>query len=257
MTKSLINLVGALVAAAILVLAAIVGVMPLLGQAFGAFGDAVQTGATNATYEAQISALQKQKARKGEIDAAVQDLRTQIPAVPDLDRAFDVIAGSAERSGAVITAITRGDLASYAPRKAPVPAGPGADAAAKAQTAPQPTPQPTGGSDPVAQAKSTAAQASSAADQTSQAAGASAPAAGGSTAATAATADVRQQIPLTVTATAPDMTAAQNFLDGLRGSGRLLGVDKATVQGGDGNLSITLDLVAFVAPATGPQGGAK
>ena len=254
MTKSLINLVGALVTAAIVVLAVVFGVMPLLGQAFTAFGDTAQAGATNATYEAQISALQKQKARKGEIDAAVQDLRTQIPAVPDLDRAFDVIAGSAERSGAVITAITREDLASYAPRKAPVPAGPGADAAAKAQTAPQPTPQPTGGSDPVAQAKGTAAQASSAADQTSQAAGASAPAAGGGS---AGTGEVRQQIPLTVTATAPEMTAVQTFLDGLRGSGRLLGVDKATVQGGNGNLSITLALVAFVAPATGPQGGAK
>ena len=257
MTKSLINLIGALITAVIVVLAVVFGVLPLLGQAFTAFGDTAQAGATNTAYEAQIAALQKQKARKGEIDAAVQDLRAQIPAVPDLDRAFDVIAGSAQTSGVVITTIAREDLAPYTPRTAPVPAGPASAAAAKAQTAPKPTPQPTSSSDPVAQANNTAAQAGGAADQTTQAAGANGAGSAGANGAASVAGDVRQQIPLTVTATAADMTAVQTFLDGLRGSGRLLGVDKVTVQGGNGNLTVNLALFAFVAPASGGTGASK
>lgn len=253
MTKSLINLVGALVTIAVVALAVVFGVLPLLGQTFTAFGDTAQAGATNTAYEAQISALQKQKARKGEIDAAVQDLRAQIPAVPDLDRAFDVIAESAQNSGVVITSIVREDLAPYAPRTAPVPAGPASAAAAKAQAAPQPTPQPTSGSDPVGQAKNSAAQASANANQTSQTAGANGSSAAGGSAGTGAAVDPREQIPLTVTATAADLTAVQGFLDGLRGSGRLLGVDKVTVQGANGNLTVNLALLAFVAP--GPTTG--
>ncbi|MGN8025418.1 hypothetical protein [Microbacterium sp. 22242] len=254
MTKSLINLIGALITVAVVALAVVFGALPLLGQTFTAFGDTAQAGATNTAYEAQISTLQKQKARKGEIDAAVQDLRAQIPAVPDLDRAFDLIAESAQGSGVVITSIVREGLAPYAPRTAPVPAGPAA-AAAKAQTAPQPTPQPTSGSDPVGQAKSTAAQASADASQASPAAGANGGSAAGGSAGSGATAvDGREQIPLTVTATAADLTAVQSFLDGLRGSGRLLGVDKVTVQGANGSLTVNLALLAFVAPgpATGP-----
>ncbi|MCE4027660.1 GspMb/PilO family protein [Microbacterium sp. Au-Mic1] len=257
MTKSLINLIGALVAAVIVVLAVVFGVLPLLGQAFSAFGDTAQAGVTNTAYESQITALQKEKARKSEIDAAVQDLRTQIPAVPDLDRAFDVIAGSAQASGVVITTIVREDLATYAPRTAPVPAGPGSAAAAKAKAAPQPTPQPTGPSGPVAQADNTAAQAGNAANQTSQAAGANGTGSASANASASPAVDTRQQIPLTVTATAADMSAVQTFLDGLRGSGRLLGVDKVEVQGGNGNLTVTLTLLAFVASDNSASGASK
>lgn len=252
MTKSLITLIGALVSVAVLALAVVLGVLPLVGQAFAAQASTGQASTTNTAYENQIAELQKQKARKGEIDASVRDLRGQIPAVPDLDQAFDVISGSAQTSGVVITSVTRGDLAAYAARTAPIPAGPAATAEKKAVPAPQPTPTPTANaSGPVADANSTASQASSSANQTSQAAGAGT--AGGATPNTAAAG--RQQVPLTVTATAADMNAVQAFLDGLRGSGRLLGVDKVTVTGTEGNFAVILDLFAFVSPST--TGAAK
>lgn len=253
MTKSLITLIGAIVSIAIVALAVVFGVLPLLGQSFTALGDTAQAGTTNQAYEKQISDLQKQKARKDEIDASVSDLRAEIAAVPDLDQAFDVISGSAQNAGVVITSITRGDLAAYVARTAPIEAGPAAAAAAKkAPSAPQPTPQPTSASDPVGAANSTAAQANSSAAQTSQAAGA------GSSAAPTPVAAARQQIPIAVVANASDMTAVQAFLDGLRGSGRLLGVDKVDVTGSDGSFVVNLDVLAFVRPdAAAPTAGAS
>jgi len=251
MTKSLITLIGAIVSIAIVALAVVFGVLPLVGQSFTALGDTGQAATTNRGYEKQISDLQKQKARKDEIDAAVSDLRAQIAAAPDLDQAFDVISGSAQTAGVVITSITRGDLAAYVARTSPIQAGPEAAAAAKKTPPAAPTtPQPTGPSDPVAAANSTAAQASSSAAETSKVAGA------GASPAPAPVGGSRQQIPITVVANAADMTAVQAFLDGLRGSGRLLGIDKVEVTGSDGSFVVNLDVLAFVSP-DGPTPGAS
>lgn len=259
MSKQLITLIGALVSIAIVVLAVVFGVLPLVGQSFTALGSTSQVASTNAAYQAQIAELQKQKQRKSEIDASVEALRSQIPASPELDQVFDIIATSAQASGAILTSATRGDLAVFASRPAPVPAGPGAAAQQKAQAAPQPqpTPQPTTGTGPVGDAKNVAAQADANAAQTSQAgagtaaqSGTGAPTGGG--VATAA----REQIPVAVIASVPDAVAAQAFLDGLRGSARLLAVDKATLTPGNGGLEIRVDLLVFLT-ATPTAGASK
>lgn len=253
MTKSLITLIGAVVSIAVVALAVVFGVLPLAGQAFTALASTEQAGGTNSTYEARIANLQKEKARKGEIDASVDALRGQIPATPALDAAFDVIANSAVSVGAVVTSSTRGDLAPYTPRTAPVQAGPAAAEQAKAQPTPAPTPQPTTGG-VVGDAKNTAAQANANASQTSQAENGSATA---PTAAPSAPAGSgRQQIPISVSVSAPDINAAVAFLDGLRSSNRVLAVDKATISNANGGLTVTVDLLAFVAPGS-PAGASK
>lgn len=252
MTKSLITLIGAVVSIAIVVLAVVLGVLPLLGQSFSALGDTSQVASTNAAYQAQITELQKQKQRKGEIDAAVDALRTQIPDAPELDQVFDIIGTSAQSSGATLTSAARGDLALFTPRSAPVQAGPDAAAQEKAQSAPKPAPQPTTGSGQVGEAQDAAAQADVNAAQTSQAAadaqnaaGATPSAAGGQSAAAAG----RQQIPLAVVASVADAGVAQAFLDGLRGSARLLAVDKVTLVPANGSLELRVDVLAFLTTA--------
>ncbi|MFD6700107.1 MULTISPECIES: hypothetical protein [unclassified Microbacterium] len=259
MSKQLITLIGALVSIAIVVLAVVFGVLPLVGQSFTALGSTSQVASTNAAYQAQIAELQKQKQRKSEIDASVDALRGQIPASPELDQVFDVIAASAQASGATLTSATRGDLAVFASRPAPVPAGPGAAAQQKAQAAPQPqpTPQTTTGTGAVGDAKNVAAQADANAAQTSQAGAGAAVQTGTSaptTGAGAATA-TREQIPVSVVASVPDEVAAQAFLDGLRASARLLAVDKATLTPGNGGLEIRVDLLAFLTAV--PTAGAS
>jgi len=247
-TKSLITLIGALVSIAIVVLAVVFGVLPLVGQALTAVGSTAQAGVTNSAYETQIANLKKEKARKGEIDASVEALRGQIPATADLDAAFDVIANSAVGVGAVVTSSTRGDLAPYAPRTAPVQAGPAAAEQAKTPPAPAPTPQPTGGGGVVGDAQNTAAQANANANQTSQAGATNGGAAASRPAAAAQAGAGRQQIPISVSVSAPDVNAAVAFLDGLRNATRVLAVDKATISNANGGLTVTVDLLAFVAP---------
>jgi len=245
-TKSLITLIGALVSIAIVVLAVVFGVLPLVGQAFTALGSTAQAGTTNSTYETQIANLKKEKARKAEIDTSVEALRGQIPATADLDAAFDVIANSAVGVGGLVTNSTRGDLAPYAPRVAPVQAGPAAAEQAKVQPTPAPTPQPTAGG-VVGDAQNTAAQANANAAQTSQGAN------GGSATPAPAAAPPgagRQQIPISTSVSVPDLNAAVAFLDGLRSASRVLAVDKATISNANGGLTVTVDLLAFVAPAT-------
>lgn len=248
MTKSLITLIGALVSIAIVVLAVAFGVLPLVGQSFAAMDGTVQAQAANSTYETQIAELQKEKARKGEIDASVEALRAQIPSEPDLDAAFDVIANAAVSGGGMITSSTRGDLAPYVPRTAPVPAGPAATEQTKVQPKTAPTPQPTTGG-VIGDAKNTATQADAAAAQTAQSADG-----GSSASAPAAQGDAgREQIPITVSVNVPDINGAVAFLDGLRSASRVLAVDKATIGNANGGLTVTVDLLAFLtaAPSTG------
>ncbi|GAA4480331.1 GspMb/PilO family protein [Microbacterium panaciterrae] len=253
MTKSLITLLGALVSIAVVALAVVFGVLPLAGQAFAAQESTTLATTTNHTYENQIAELQKQKARKSEIDASVAALRGQIPADPRLDEVFDIIGRSAQSAGVTITSAVRGDLTAFVARTAPISAGPAAAAEKKAQPAPQPTPQPTAPSGPVADANSTAKATTNAAGQTSQAGGAGTSA----TSVPGSAGSGRQQIPITIAVTAPDMTAVQAFLDGLRGSDRLLAVDKVTVHPDPGGPKIQIDLFAFVSPDATSGAAAK
>ncbi len=256
MTKQLITLIGALVSIAIVALAVVFGVLPLVGQSFAALGSTSQVASTNAAYQAQIEELRKQEQRKSEIDASVKTLRGEIPGSPELDQVFDIVATSAQASGAILTSATRGDLAAFAPRPAQVPAGPGAAAQQKTASAPQaqPAPQQSTGAGPVGDAKNAAAQADVGAAQTSQA-GTGATDQSGAKSAAASGSDTasRQQIPIAVIASVPDAAAAQAFLDGLRGSSRLLAVNKATLAPGNVGFEVHVDLLAFLtaAPTTG------
>jgi hypothetical protein len=56
----------------------------------------------------------------------------------------------------------------------------------------------------------------------------------------------RQQVSITVSAKAPTMDAVQAFLDGLRGDGRLLAIDKATVTVATGSFDVQVEALTFV-----------
>lgn len=241
MTKQLITLIGALVSIAVVAIAVVFGVLPQVGQAVAAIGSTTQVSGTNAAYQSQISNLQKQKQRKAEIDASVRALRGQIPADPDLDKAFDAISGSAQAAGVALTSVSRGDLAAFVERVAPIPAGPAAVPEKKAE----PVPQPTAASGPATDTKNPASASTGAASQTPQATGVSP--AGPS--AQSAIGSGRQQIPITLDAMGSDSRAVAAFLDGLRASERLLAVDKVSVVPQTAGLQVTVSLFVFVSPA--------
>lgn len=235
MTKQLITLIGALVSAAVIVAAVLIGVVPLVGGVFSADAERQQVAATNATYETQITALTKQKENLDEINAAVEKLRGQVPDKQLLNQVFERISLAATSAGVTVTAANRGDLAPYAPRTG------SADAAASAP-APAPTPTPTTGT-PIDGANDVAAQANANVADTN-----GATADGGTPTPAPATppAAAREQIELSISVTAPDMASAFAFLDGLRAGPRAIAIDTATVsQSGEG-FSLQVTVLTFL-----------
>ncbi|MDQ0614922.1 TolA-binding protein [Microbacterium sp. W4I4] len=235
MTKQLITLIGALVSAAVIIAAVVIGVVPLVGGVFSADTERQQVAATNATYETQIATLTAQKEKLAEINAAVEKLRGQVPEKQLLNQVFERISLAATSAGVTVTAANRGDLAPYAPRTGT------ADAAASVP-APVPTPTPTTGT-PIDGANDVADKADA---NVADADGATADGGTPAPAAPTAAASAREQVELSISVTAPDMASAFAFLDGLRAGPRAIAIDTATVsQSGEG-FSLQVTVLAFL-----------
>lgn len=247
MTKQLITIIGALATAIVLVLAILFGVTPLVASGFSALAQTAQEESVNQGYRSQVDNLKKEEQRMGEIEKSVAGLRAQIPSDPLLDEPFGIIAESAQRNNLSVESITRGDLAAFVPRAAPSVSGPATNATAGApQTTP--TEDPT---TPVDAAEDAAAGADAQTDATNAASGATSPPAPPTPAAPdgismngSLTGEL--QIPVEVTATATDMADVIAFLDGLRGQGRVIAIDKVVVSGSAGELAVTVSAFVFV-----------
>ncbi|KHK99174.1 hypothetical protein LK09_03990 [Microbacterium mangrovi] len=226
MPKQLINLIGIVVAAGILVLAVVIGVVPQISTALSTSSQADQVAAQNDAYQLRIDQLQRQKQNMAALNASVAQLHRQIPAEYRLDDVFLLVANSAQTAKATITSVTAGDPAAFVQRSAPVPAG-------------QPTPAPTASATPAPSAS--ASPAASPAPVAQPPAGAAAAAGQG-----------RTQIEITIQVTVPDTKNAAKFLDALRSGPRLLAnVSSVAAGGGTGSaVSLQVTALAFAEPST-------
>ncbi|MDT0158035.1 hypothetical protein Q9R19_10410 [Microbacterium sp. ARD32] len=238
MTKQLVALIGGLVCAAVFALGILLGVLPLISGGTTALEQTGQAQATNRTYEQQVQSLTEAKERMPQTEASVADLRAQIPTAPLLDQAFAIVDAAATRAEAQITSIGRGELTAFEPRPTPPRAGlvaeqpsAPADAAADAEASDTTDPAAAGGT---------------ASMNTPDAATDPSSAGGGAASAPAPAASGRQQVRITIAVTAPTMDAVTTFLDGLRGSGRLLAVDKTTVTDGSGGFDVRVEAITFL-----------
>lgn len=241
MTKQLITLIGALISAAVIVAAVVIGVVPLVGGVFSADTDRQQVASTNASYETQIATLTEQKEKLDEINAGVEQLRAQIPDKQLLNQVFERISRAATSAGVTVVAVNRADVAPYVPRT-------GAEDAAASVPAPAPAPTPTTGT-PIDGANDVAGQANANVADTN---GASADANGttpdGTTAPAASTpaASAREQVELTIRVTSTEIASAFAFLDGLRAGPRAIAIDTAAVtQSGEG-FEVQITALAFL-----------
>lgn len=246
MTKQLITIIGALATAVVLVLAVLFGVAPLVTSGFSAMAQTAQEESVNEGYRSQVGNLKKEEQRMAEIESSVAGLREQIPSDPLLDEPFGIIAESAQRNNLSVESITRGDLAAFTPRLAPSVSGPATNATGGA-----PAVAPTDPATPVDAAQDAAAGANAQTDATNAGSGAAAPTAPTAPAAPdgismngSLTGEL--QIPVEVTATATDTSDIIAFLDGLRGQGRLIAIDKVVVSGSAGELAVTVSAFVFV-----------
>ncbi len=240
MTKQLITLIGALISAAVMVAAVLVGVVPLIGGVVSADSQREQVAATNAGFEKQIASLTTQKAHLADIQGAVTQLRGQIPEQQLLNQVFERISRAATDAGVTVTDASRGDLETFAARTGSKDA-----AAATAAPAPAPAPTPTTGT-PIDAAKDTAGQANANAAATDAAGGAT-PATG----APAPAASTRQQVQLSIRISAPDIASTFAFLDGLRAGPRAIAIDTATTTESGGAFEMQITAIAFLQSSGG------
>jgi hypothetical protein len=252
MTKQLITLIGALVSAAVIIAAVVIGVVPLVGGVVSADAERQQVAATNATYETQIATLTAQKEKLDEINTAVEQLRTQIPDKQLLNQVFERISRSATSAGVSVVAVNRADVAPYVPRT-------GAEDAAASVPAPTPapaaTPAPESGTsideakDVAGQANANVADTNGAIAERTAADGTSAPAA------STPAASAREQVELTIRVTATEIANAFEFLDGLRAGPRAIAIDKATVTRTPEGFALQITALTFLQNSPQNSGG--
>ncbi|HWU27480.1 MAG TPA: hypothetical protein VN041_00105 [Microbacterium sp.] len=240
MTKQLITLIGALISAAVIVVAVLVGVVPLIGGVVSADGQREQVAATNAGFEKQIASLTTQKANLADIQGAVTQLRGQIPEQQLLNQVFERISRAATDAGVTVTDASRGDLETFVARTGSKDA-----AAATAAPTPAPTPTPTTGT-PIDAVKGTAGQANANAAATDAANGATP-----TTGAPAPAASTRQQVQLSIRVSAPDIASTFAFLDGLRAGPRAIAIDTATTTESGGAFEMQITAIAFLQSSGG------
>lgn len=229
MPKHLVTVLGLILSLGVIALGFFLVALPQFFQALGVDAQTATVANTNAIYQAQVDTLREEEERLDEINAAVADLRSQIPATGQLDDVFEVVGRAAEASGVALTAVTAGDQVAFVVRT-----GVEEDPAAAPAPAPEPTPAPTAGATDAATGGS-----------------ATTPDASAGAAATSG----RQQVDFAIQATATDMAQATAFLDALRAGPRLLSnVTATTAQSAEGAIDVQITALTYVDTAFGAEG---
>lgn len=216
MQKGIITVIGLVVSVGIVVLALVLGALPVYLQSVAVDVQTASVANTNAVYQAQVDNLRAEQENLDTINASVAGLRAQIPASAQLDDVFEVIGRAAEEADVDIVSISAGQQVAFTPHAGVVDeTAPPADSSTDA----------TGGT----------ADGTGADDGT-----------GTGDAQTPAPASGRQQVDFAIQVTAPDMDHVTDFLDQLRAGPRLLSSISATAVTGDEGLTVQVSALTYV-----------
>lgn len=214
LNKQFINLLGAVVTLAILIAGIALIALPMWSQAQATDASTRTVAQTNSTYQAQIDQLSAAEARSEEIDAHLAELRAEIAPFTNIDRVIDIVDAAADKHDLTLESVTAADPEPFTPR--------------------------TAATDETAQASAPASTDETAATDTTTtdppAETAPAPAASESTG--------QQQMVITIKVPVPDAETATAFIDALRVGPRLIAISNATLEPGDGML--TVSALAFI-----------
>jgi len=215
MPKHIVTAIGLIVSLGVIALAVVLVALPVYLQAVGVDGQTAAVADTNATYEAELDALDAQKDDLDAVDAQVAALRAQIPDTGQLDDVFDLVVRAAAASGVVISSVAAGDPVAFESRSGEAASGEaaspsatpgGADAGAAAGTPPEQTPSADPDDPPTG----------------------------------------RQQIDVTITAVAGDIAQSTAFLDALRAGPRLLSSMVVSSQAGESGIDVRVSAVTYL-----------
>jgi len=222
MPKHIVTAIGLIISLGVIALGVFLVALPTYFQAVGVDAQTETVAGTNAVYQAQVGYLREQEERLDEINANVAGMRKQIPARPQLDDVFEVVARAAEASGIALTAVTAGDPVPFATRT-----GAGDEA------------------EPGAQTDASAADGAESADALADAATADGATADAATAGDPASG--RTQVDFAISAKALDMGQVTAFLDALRAGPRLLNsIDVTTSTSSEGTIDVQVSALTYL-----------
>lgn len=113
--RMLINLVGALAILVVIVLGFLMFAVPQISAAVTTHRETEAVEVQNEALAAQLTELQAAETRIDELEAETEDLRTEIPAQPNLDDMFVTVAQAATEAGVEIVSATAGDASEWSP----------------------------------------------------------------------------------------------------------------------------------------------
>lgn len=215
--KQLINLVGIVVVAGVIVAGLALVALPMWSGAQTTEASVRSVAQTNDVYAIQVDTLVAADSRMDEITRELAELRREIAGDPQLDDVFEIVVAAATGTGAVIESVTAGEIAPWTPRE-PVTAI-GEASPSDAPPTEEPSPEPD---EAVPDAEGTVE--------------------GGEQSAPTDGLPPQQQVPVTIEVTVVDAAAAAAFVDALGRGPRLLAPVDATLD--DGTLIVTA--LAFI-----------
>lgn len=214
--KQIINLLGAVLAVAILIAGGALIALPMYGGAQATEAGTRTVAQTNDIYDIQVSQLAAEAESIDETTADVAALRAEIAKIPQLDDVYELVITAAQDTAAVIVRVSAADAETWIPRSGLDPAGqavevePAAEPDAEAEI-------PAGDS-----AEPPADPASESAVDTAE--------------------SPQRQVPVTIEVAIADAAAAAEFIDALGMGPRLLLPIDGTFA--DGTLTVTA--LAFI-----------
>jgi hypothetical protein len=230
MAKGLITAIGLVVSIGIVLLAVVLGALPIYLQSAAVDAQTATIANSNAVYQAQVDNLHAQQENLDAINASVAGLRAQIPATGQLDDVFEVIGRAAASADVAIVSISAGQQVAFTPH-----AGDVEDAAATTSEAPTDAASDSTdgtGTDGTATDGTADGTTDGAGDSTTEPA-APEPASG------------RQQVDFAIQVSASDMNDVTKFLDALRAGPRLLSSISATTVTGDDGITVQVSALTY------------
>lgn len=213
--RMLINLVGALAILVVIVLGFLMFAVPQISAAVTTHRETEAVEVQNEALAAQLTELQAAETRIDELEAETEDLRTEIPAQPNLDDMFVTVAQAATEAGVEIVSATAGDASEWSP--------PTSDDALSLMSG-----GGVGGAGPAALDSADEAALIDGADVSDGGAD-GADGVDGAGSQTAAELGNRLRIPVTVEVVSPNAATATRFIDALANTPRVFSIHDAQV----------------------------
>ncbi|WP_106813668.1 hypothetical protein [Microbacterium timonense] len=224
----LVNLLGIVVIAAILLAGVALIALPLYGQAQATDSETRTVSQTNDIYVAQVTQLQTDADRMPQISADVETLRRGIPVIPQLDDVHELVGAAATETGAVVVSTVMTDLVPWTPRTdlGAILGEDGATAAAPEQPSAAETPDAAAGENGAPPADETSAPATDSGGDGSS---------------------PQQQVTATIEVEVTDAAQAAAFIDALGAGPRLLAIGSSVLtKDDDGPLKLIVTAYAFL-----------